>query len=148
MKPVSGKHRLGLQDGSLEIYTCRRRINTIISDYSFAAGYEKGNYQYPSTQPGGGSKALRTQLSLSQTVLWRALISHPACGQIAQSVTGGLPSNAISQVLSEPGKQYAIYLYRGDKVNLELLLPAGNYEYEWLNTLTGKYSGQVITKKM
>ena len=24
-------------------------------DYSFAPGYEKGNYNYPPTQPGGGS---------------------------------------------------------------------------------------------
>ena len=28
-------------------------------DYSFAAGNEKGDYQYPATQPGGGSIALR-----------------------------------------------------------------------------------------
>ena len=115
-------------------------------DYSFAAGYEKGNYRYPPTQPGGGSKALRTQLSY----LKRFMESFDFINMRPDSttVTGGVPSNAISQVLSEPGKQYAIYLYRGDKVNLELLLPAGNYEYEWLNTLTGKYSDKSLLKNV
>jgi hypothetical protein len=115
-------------------------------DYSFAAGYEKGNYQYPSNQPGGGSKALRKQLSY----LKRFMESFDFINMRPDSttVTGGLPSDAISQVLSEPGKQYAIYLYRGDKVNLELLLPAGNYECEWLNTLTGKYSDKSFLKNV
>src|SRR4030095_834367 len=32
-------------------------------DYSFAVGHETGNFKYPPTQPGGGSKILRKQLS-------------------------------------------------------------------------------------
>ena len=62
------------------------------------------------------------------------------------TITGGLPANALAQTLSEAGKQYAIYLYRGEKVNLELLLPPGNYEVEWLNTLTGNYYGKTLIK--
>jgi hypothetical protein len=58
------------------------------------------------------------------------------------TVTGGLPGNAVAQTLSETGKQYAIYIYGGRRVDLELELPRGNYTAEWLNTLTGQYSGK------
>jgi len=113
-------------------------------DYSFAAGYEKGDYKYPATQPGGGSETLRKQLSY----LKRFIESFDFINMRPDStaITGGLPTNAISQVLSEPGKQYAIYLYRGERVNLELLLPEGDYECEWLNTLTGKYYEKTLLK--
>ena len=33
-------------------------------DYSFAAGYEDGTFEYPASQPGGGSRALRRQLKI------------------------------------------------------------------------------------
>ena len=33
-------------------------------DYSFAVGHEDGTFAYPSTQPGGGSRALRRQLKV------------------------------------------------------------------------------------
>src|SRR5215204_886321 len=33
-------------------------------DYSFAAGYEGGTFEYPASQPGGGSQALRRQLKV------------------------------------------------------------------------------------
>ena len=62
------------------------------------------------------------------------------------TIAGGVPANAVSQTLSEPGKQYAIYIYGGSQVNLELILPAGTYQLEWLNTLTGKYSGKKLLK--
>jgi hypothetical protein len=62
------------------------------------------------------------------------------------TITGGVPVNALAQVLSENGKQYAIYIYRGEKANLELVLPAGNYEIEWLDPLTGNYYGKKSIK--
>ena len=62
------------------------------------------------------------------------------------TITGGVPINAVSQTLSEPGKQYAIYIYGNTQVKLELMLPAGTYQLEWLNTLTGKYSDKILLK--
>jgi hypothetical protein len=109
-------------------------------DYSFTAGHEKGDYAYPPTQPGGGSAALRNQLGW----LKRFMESFDFINMRPDSttVTGGLPGNAVAQTLSETGKQYAIYIYGGRRVDLELELPRGNYTAEWLNTLTGQYSGK------
>ena len=113
-------------------------------DYSFATGHETGNYKYPSTQPGGGSKALRKQLGYLKHFIER--FDFINMRPDSTTITGGLPANAIAQVLSENGKQYAIYIYRGEKANLELVLPAGIYEIEWLDTLTGKYYGKKSLK--
>ncbi|MDO8930715.1 MAG: hypothetical protein Q7W54_17210, partial [Bacteroidota bacterium] len=41
------------------------------------------------------------------------------------------------QVLAETGKQYAIYLDKGNLAEIKLLLPDGEYTAEWVNTLTG-----------
>ncbi len=113
-------------------------------DYSFAVGHETGDYKYPSTQPGGGSKTLRKQLSYLKTFLehFDFIRMRPD----STTLSGVLLANTIAQVLSENGKQYAIYLYRGGQANLELELPAGNYEIEWLDTLTGKYFGKKSLK--
>ena len=113
-------------------------------DYSFAVGYEKGNYKYPTTQPGGGSKALRKQLSYLKRFI--EAFDFISMSPDSTTLTGDLPPNAIAQVLSESGKQYAIYLYRGEKANLELSVPAGNYELEWLDTLSGRYYGKKSVK--
>jgi hypothetical protein len=45
-------------------------------------------------------------------------------------------------VLSEKGKQYAVYIFGGEQTNLLLTLPAGTYQTEWMNTLTGKMEKQ------
>jgi len=113
-------------------------------DYSFATGNEKGDYIYPATQPGGGSIALRNQLSYLKRFIesFNFIKMRPD----STTITGGLPANAVSQTLSEPGKQYAIYIYGGIQANLELMLPAGTYQVEWLNTLTGKYYGKTLLK--
>ncbi|MDP6779683.1 MAG: hypothetical protein QGI83_23205 [Candidatus Latescibacteria bacterium] len=59
---------------------------------------------------------------------------------------GGLPDGVSAYVLAEEGIQYAVYVCRSEKdppeediaVGLELELPAGTYEVEWLDTLTGE----------
>ena len=109
-------------------------------DYSFAAGHETGNYRYPPAQPGGGSKTLRKELGYLKRFIER--FDFVKMVPDTTTIIGRLPTNAIAQVLSENGKQYAIYIYRGKQVNLELALPAGKYEIEWLDTLTGKYYGK------
>ena len=114
-------------------------------DYSFAAGNEKGDFQYPSTQPGGGTIALRKQLSYLKQFIesFNFITMRPD----SITITGVLPANTVSQTLSEPGKQYAIYVFGGTQINLELELPSGTYQLEWLNTLTGKYSGKKLLKQ-
>jgi hypothetical protein len=51
---------------------------------------------------------------------------------------GGLPAKGRARVLSEPGKQYAIYLFGGKSAKLSLALPEGEYAAEWVSPLTGK----------
>jgi len=53
-------------------------------------------------------------------------------------ITSDLPKNATLKVLSEEGKQYAVYVFGGNKVKLDIKIPKGNYNLEWLNPLTGK----------
>jgi hypothetical protein len=53
-------------------------------------------------------------------------------------VKGGVPKEVGFQVLAEPGKQYAIYLRSTKNVALEIDLPKGNYEGEWLDAVSGQ----------
>jgi hypothetical protein len=54
-----------------------------------------------------------------------------------KAVKGGLPANGRAHVLSEPGKQYAVYLFGGPKANLALHLPPGRYQGDWIDPITG-----------
>lgn len=106
-------------------------------DYSFAAGHEKGTFVYPATQPGGGSVLLRKQLSyLMKFISGFDFINMQPDSTI---VTSNGPADVKAYVLAEGGKQYAIYIFGRKKANLELIIPNGNYQAEWLNPVTGKY---------
>lgn len=115
-------------------------------DYSFIAGREDGTFVYPETQPGGGTPALRKQL----TVLKRFMESldftqmKPANGLVS-----GLAKGASMQLLAQPGRQYAAYLHHSGKKSKELNrgkwqdrfridAPEGTYRVEWLDPLTGR----------
>ena len=50
-------------------------------DYSFAAGHEDGTFEYPASQPGGGSRALRRQLKILARVHRRLRFSADGAGQ-------------------------------------------------------------------
>jgi len=52
-------------------------------------------------------------------------------------LTGGLPAGARIHVLSEPGKQYAAYIRKGNQVNIKVTLPQGTYRVEWTDPVTG-----------
>ena len=54
-------------------------------------------------------------------------------------ITAGLPPGARAHVLSETGKQYAIYVLHGNQINLSLQLPPGKYQVEWMDPVTGVY---------
>jgi len=113
-------------------------------DYSFTVGHEDGTFEYPPTQPGGGTAALREQLRILSEFIHgfdfvRMVPDHTV-------IRGGLPEGTAAYALAEAGKQYAVYICRlGDesptedmRVQLRLDLPNGTYRAEWVNTLTGK----------
>ena len=105
-------------------------------DYSFTVGQENGTFTYPTTQPGGGSTALRNQLRHLKHFMnsFDFVKMKPDSTIIASD----LPKNATLKVLAEDGKQYAVYVFGGNKVKLDIKIPKGNYNLEWLNPLTGK----------
>jgi hypothetical protein len=113
-------------------------------DYSFTVGHEKGTFVYPSTQPGGGSAELRRQLGLLKDFLYRFDFIH--MGPDSMLTNNGQPEKFRSYALTEPGNQYAIYFYRSSRLDVELMLPAGTYEVEWMNPLTGKSDKKTFLK--
>ena len=110
-------------------------------DYSFTAGHEDGTFVYPANQPGGGNPAFHKQMKTLQEFLNSFDFIHmkPEPGL----VKGGLPTKGRARVLAQPGKQYAIYLFGGPQANLALELPAGDYQVEWLNPVTGRTEKRV-----
>lgn len=115
-------------------------------DYSFAAGYEQGNYHYPATQPGGGSDSLRRQLSYLKKFIegFDFLHMHPDSSLIGKASL----QNAEARVLSEPGKQYAIYIYGPLPSSFDVMLPDGQYAISWMDTKTGKYVKKEMIQSM
>jgi len=110
-------------------------------DYSFAVGYEDGTFEYPATQPGSGSVALRRQLRvLSEFIHGFDFLSMAPHEGVLE---GGLPGGLAGRALAEAGKQYAIYLRRtsaeapAETVEVGLQLPAGTYRVKWVSVLTG-----------
>lgn len=105
-------------------------------DYSFTSSQEKGTFKYPSTQPGGGSTALRKQLSYLRKFMegFDFIKMKPD----TTILTHNLPGGTTVKVLAEEGKQYAVYIFGGNHAMLDLKIPPGNYAFEWINPVTGK----------
>ncbi|HEY0455060.1 MAG TPA: cellulase family glycosylhydrolase [Verrucomicrobiae bacterium] len=104
-------------------------------DYSFVAGHEQGDFAYPKNQPGGGSPAFRKSLlALQQFMNGFNFVKMQPDGKV---IRGGLAEKAKAYVLSEAGKQYAIYIFGGESARLVLELPEGNYNVEWISPITG-----------
>ena len=101
-------------------------------DYSFSPGHEDGSDKEPNG-PGGGSAAFRKQLSILKNFLQRFdLVELKLDRQTVKSCSGSSP-----RVLSNPGREYAIYLDGNGPAELQLDLPQGNYSAVWLNVRTG-----------
>jgi hypothetical protein len=117
-------------------------------DYSFVAGHEDGSFQYPSTQPGGGSAALRRQLRILSKFIddfefWKMKPDNSV-------IKSGVPGGVSARALVDPGRAYAVYIR--PKVDAEqhttvetlvVELPAGDYRAEWLNVLDGKVASSL-----
>ncbi len=120
-------------------------------DYSFSAKSPQGTAEV--SAPGCGGPAVRNQFKILKTFL--ETFNFLKMSPDSKSIKGGVPSGSKARVLSEPGKQYAIFIHEPpvDKkkpeaepekkkepasFDLAIELPAGNYRIEWLNTLSGK----------
>ncbi len=101
-------------------------------DYSFTTGHEDGSYLEPNG-PGGGSPALRRQLGILSAFLQSfALVDlHPDVRAVKHA------SGVTPRVLSNPGKEFAIYLDGSGSTELALTLPPGDYSAEWVNVISG-----------
>jgi len=105
-------------------------------DYSFTTEHPKGTFRYPADQPGGGSPALRKQLSYLKKFV--ESFNFIRLKPDADLYSGGIPKGLTPYILAETGNQYAFYLMGGKQVNPELNLPKGEYKLEWLNPVSGK----------
>ena len=104
-------------------------------DYSFTAGHESGTFQFPDSQPGGGGSVFRGQLEVLRDFLHSFDFIKMAPDNSV--IKGGVPDGAIAQVLAAAGEGYAVYIRGGKQATLELDVPPGQYQTEWLNTCTG-----------
>jgi len=120
-------------------------------DYSFAAGYEDGTFQYPSTQPGGGSRALRQQLKILSDFINSFDFIRMTPGDTI--IKDGIPPGGSTRALVEPGRAIAIYIRRqrptsgkepatsapdtGSPSPLQIELADGEWRAEWVDTTTG-----------
>jgi MYXO-CTERM domain-containing protein len=101
-------------------------------DYSFTADNESGDFK-PTTSPGGGSVALRTQLGTLKRFMEQ--FDFVRMKPDASVIKSGAPNP--SYVLAEAGRQYAMYLQGGTQANLTLDLPAETYTLQWVDPKSG-----------
>ena len=102
-------------------------------DWSFSVAHPDGSETKWDKKLGGGSPALRRQLGVLLAFLEG--FDLPKLKPDKGVVKGGVPGTF--SVLAEPGKQYAIYLDGGNRAELQVDLPAGDYAAEWIDTRTG-----------
>jgi hypothetical protein len=101
-------------------------------DYSFTVGREDGTDTAPNG-PGGGSPALRRQLRILRDFLETFDLARLAPdARVVRKAPG-----VVTQVLSVPGREYALYLEGRDPVTLELDLPTGRWQADWISVVTG-----------
>jgi hypothetical protein len=106
-------------------------------DYSFTSENENGTAKYPETQPGGGTPALRKQLSHLRNFItgFDFLKMKPDSTLVSK-----LTEKQKAYVLAESGKQYAIYIFGKGPITFDLSVPEGTYTVEFLDPLTGQNS--------
>ncbi|MCX6929933.1 MAG: hypothetical protein NT154_42985 [Verrucomicrobia bacterium] len=109
-------------------------------DYSFVAGHERGDFVYPTSQPGGGNATFRCQMTVLRDFIhgFEFVRMKPDKGFLLS----GVPEKFYVQALMEEGKQYAAhFLDPGDatarSLSLSIALPAGQYRIEWVDVLSG-----------
>ena len=102
-------------------------------DYSFSVGHEDGSDSEPNG-PGGGSAAFRRQLG----ILNKFLRTLPLAELSPDTHTVKRAGGTYARVMSNPGRQYAMYFDGNGPAEIVLDLPAGSYAGEWINTESGQ----------
>jgi len=110
-------------------------------DFSFSVGHEDGSSQprfTTKTYDTGGSAALRGQLK----ILLDFMNSIPFASMTPDNsvVVGGADE---WRALTWDGHAYAIWFPGDGPIEPRLLLPAGNWRFEWVDILSGKVATEV-----
>jgi hypothetical protein len=105
-------------------------------DYSFTVGHEDGTFAYPASQPGGGGRALRTQLRGLKEFIER--LDFVKLRPDNSVLVGRLPEHVHARALAEAGRQYAVYVFGRGLAELRLRIVPGSYHAQWINPLDGK----------
>ncbi|MCU0915499.1 MAG: glycoside hydrolase family 5 protein [Planctomycetes bacterium] len=106
-------------------------------DYSFTVGHEQGDAAIDA--PGGGGPQLRGQLE----ILMNFIRGFDFLGMKPDDtvVKSTPPQGTTVRVLCRTGQAYALYVNGTGLAELTLLLPAGTYQAEWVDTKTGQVAG-------
>jgi hypothetical protein len=107
-------------------------------DYSFTPEHEDGTARVEDPTPGGGSRALREQLGFLRRFVEGFDFLRMKPDRAVVKVAGGIDANTPLYALVEPGKQYAVYVPVGPRVELTIELPAGRYTAEWIDAASGR----------
>jgi hypothetical protein len=103
-------------------------------DYSFQAGHEDGRGVVAA--PGGGGVPFRRQMRILRDFIHGFDFVHMRPDSTL--VQGGLPDKASAYVLAQPNRAYALYVSAcNGPIQLELDLPAGRWQGQWVDTKTG-----------
>jgi hypothetical protein len=87
-----------------------------------------------------GGPAVREQLRILKEFIHSFEFSKLAPND---GILGSSDEDAHVRVLAEPGRAYALYIQGGRQVDLDLEIPSGAYEAEWINTKTGVVKASV-----
>jgi len=131
-------------------------------DYSFTPDAEDGSAPVKPPTPGGGGATYRSQLQqLKKFMDGMEFVKMKPDREVVRSA----PKGVTVRALSEPGRQYGLYLSRvvaekgsdgketgkhsdptpGQPVKLALKLRPGNYRAEWVDTRTGQQTAFVLS---
>ena len=110
-------------------------------DYSFTVGHEDGTFAYPSTQPGGGSRALRRQLKVLRDFM--DSFDFVRMSPDDSVIKAGVPDGGAARALVDPGKAIAIYVRKplppakpaSTPTSLEIQLADGVWSAEWVTMI-------------
>jgi len=103
-------------------------------DFSFATTHPRGTL-VDNRGPGGGSPALRKQLSVLSEFIHGFEFSKMKPDHSV--IKAGIPDKGRGWALVERGRAYAIYIVGRGPTELSVELPTGSFRAEWLDTLDG-----------
>jgi hypothetical protein len=105
-------------------------------DYSFSVGHEDGE-DLEANGPGAGSPGLRQRLR----VLSEFLKGLPLVDLSPDFETVRRAGGVVTHMLSSRKGEYAMYVDGNGPAEITFSLPAGTYEFSWIDVATGGTSG-------